>query len=214
MYRSSLFLLFILLVFLCSPGVHGDFEQVDVFKAGELGYKEFRLPVLVVTNKGTLLAICEGGRTGSDFGDRDLVMRRSEDGGRSWSEIKILRDEGRITCANPAAIVNRKTGRILLFSTLNAKRAFVSYSDTDGLIWSTFREITPVFEEFRSEFDWTRCCTGPGLGIELNKGKYKGRYVLPVWICNDDKGKYRSGVIYSDDKGLSWHRGGAERPLI
>ena len=39
------------------------FQQTDVFFAGELGYKEFRIPALVVTKSGTLLAISEAGQT-------------------------------------------------------------------------------------------------------------------------------------------------------
>jgi sialidase-1 len=184
------------------------FEQVDVFVAGERDYKEFRIPVLVVTNSGTLLAISEAGRTSSDSGDRDLLLRRSTDGGRTWSaDIQLLRDEGASTCGNPTVLVDRQTGRIHLLSTVNGARVFHNYSDDDGVTWSDFRDITEVFEAFKPRFAWTRFATGPGLGIELARGKYKGRFVMTLWFTSDEK-QFRSAVVYSDDRGKTWKPGG------
>jgi hypothetical protein len=94
-------------------GDKSGFEQTDVFLAGELGYKEFRIPVLVVTNSGTLLAISEAGWTSADAGDRDILLRRSTDGGRTWSqEVQLILDRGKSRCGSPAALVDSKTGRI------------------------------------------------------------------------------------------------------
>jgi sialidase-1 len=190
------------------------FEQVDVFVAGERDYKEFRIPVLVVANSGTLLAISEAGRTSSDFGDRDLLLRRSTDGGRTWSgDIQLLRDEGASTCGNPTVIVDRPTGRIHLLSTVNAKRVFHNYSDDEGVTWSDFRDLTEVFEAFKSRFDWTRFATGSGLGIELARGKYKGRFVMTLWFTRNEK-QYRSAIVYSDDRGRTWKAGGLSDPAF
>ncbi len=53
-------------------------SQVDVFVSGTEGYHTFRIPALLVTPDGTLLAICEGRKTsGADHGDVDLVLKRS-----------------------------------------------------------------------------------------------------------------------------------------
>jgi len=184
------------------------FEQVDVFTAGERDYKEFRIPVLVVTNSGTLLAISEAGRTSSDFGDRDLLLRRSTDGGRTWSaNMQLLRDEGASTCGNTTVLVDRQIGRIHLLSTMNGEYVFHNYSDDDGVTWSDFHDITEVFEAFNPRFPWTRFATGSGLGIELDRGKYKGRFVMTLWFTKDEK-QFRSAVIYSDDRGKTWQPGG------
>ena len=52
--------------------------QTDLFTSGTLGYHTFRIPALVVTTRGTLLAIAEGRRNSQhDTGDIDLVLRRS-----------------------------------------------------------------------------------------------------------------------------------------
>ncbi len=57
-------------------------EQVDVFVAGTGGYHTYRIPSVIRTRRGTLLAFCEGRKGGrGDAGDLDLVMKRSSDGG-------------------------------------------------------------------------------------------------------------------------------------
>jgi len=186
-------------------------EQTTVFIRGELGYKKLRIPVLVVCNSGTFLAISEVGRTNSDFGDRDLLLRRSVNGGRTWSSVEILHDEGTRTCGNPTVIVNRIEGRIHMLSTVDALQAFYNYSDDDGLAWSHFRDITGVCEQFKPRFPWTRFATGSGLGIELKHGEYKGRFVMTIWFTSDEK-VFRSAVIYSDDRGTTWKPGGLTDP--
>ena len=51
-----------------------------LFKSGENGYNTFRIPALVVTNEGTVLAFAEGRKNGSsDTGDIDIVLKRSTD---------------------------------------------------------------------------------------------------------------------------------------
>src|SRR3954470_9791695 len=70
-------------------------SQVDVFVAGRDGYHTFRIPSLLATPRGTLLAFCEG-RKGSrgDSGDIDLVLRRSTDGGATWGPLRVIADDG------------------------------------------------------------------------------------------------------------------------
>jgi formylglycine-generating enzyme required for sulfatase activity len=184
------------------------FAQTDVFFAGELGYKEFRIPALVVTKGGTLLAISEAGWTGADAGDRDILLRRSTDGGQSWSEqVQMILDEGTSTCGSPACLVDPDTGRIHLMAAVDSTKGFHTYSDDDGQTWSKFREITGPFEALKSTWAWTRFDTGPARGIKLTRGKFKGRFIQPMWLAKDLE-QYRSGVIYSDDQGVTWKPGG------
>src|SRR6266404_5634441 len=53
----------------------GPLTQVDVFRSGEGGYHTYRIPALITTPKGTLLAFCEGRKnSGSDTGDFTCFM--------------------------------------------------------------------------------------------------------------------------------------------
>ena len=106
-----------------------ELVQTDVFHAGQDGYHTYRIPALVVTQKGTLLAICEGRKTGrGDHGDLDMVLKRSTDGGRSWGPLELIYEEGgtaKVTIGNPCPVVDRTTGMIwlLLNSLLNLSRS-------------------------------------------------------------------------------------------
>src|SRR5258706_14901534 len=68
---------------------------VDVFVAGQEGYHTYRIPSLLLTAKGTLLAFAEGRKNGrGDSGQIDLVIKRSVDGGRTWSGLAVGAAEG------------------------------------------------------------------------------------------------------------------------
>src|SRR6266852_6349414 len=67
------------------------FEQRDVFVSGHDGYFAYRIPAIETAPDGSLLAFAEARKyhlndPGSDKQDIDLVMKRSTDGGRTWSE--------------------------------------------------------------------------------------------------------------------------------
>jgi sialidase-1 len=50
---------------------------------------------MVVTAKGTVLLFCEGRKNSRrDSGDIDLLMKRREDGGKTWSKQVIIHEEG------------------------------------------------------------------------------------------------------------------------
>jgi hypothetical protein len=63
--------------------------QKALFVKGAGGYNNYRIPALITTHKGTLLAFCEG-REGGDSSDIDLLLRRSEDGGKSWTPKQVV----------------------------------------------------------------------------------------------------------------------------
>ena len=58
-------------------------KPAPVFISGQEGYKSYRIPALICLPDGDLLAFCEGRVAGSDdFGNIDIVMKRSRDQGR------------------------------------------------------------------------------------------------------------------------------------
>ncbi len=206
---------------LAATAATAELRQVPLFVAGQEGYHTFRIPSLLVTAKGTLLAFCEGRKQGrGDAGDIDLVYKRSTDGGRTWSRLQVLWDDGSNTCGNPCPVVDRRTGIIWMLMTHNlgedteaaivtgtsrgSRTVWVCSSRDDGQSWSRPIEITAAVKPPQ----WSWYATGPGVGIQLRSG----RLLIP---CDHkaDKGKTRgSHVIYSDDGGQTWQRGGSVGP--
>lgn len=195
--------------------------EIPLFVSGMEGYHTFRIPSLLVTKHGTLLAFCEGRKNGgSDAGHIDLVLRRSKDGGQTWSPLQILWNDGENTCGNPCPVQDEETGRIHLLLTHNlsedkesaihagtskgTRTVWVCHSDDEGGTWSAPREITKTTKMS----DWTWYATGPGIGIQIKKGPRKGRLVIP---CDHNMAGTRqawSHIIYSDDRGKTWKIGG------
>ena len=195
--------------------------QKAIWISGEGGYHTYRIPSLVVTQKGTMLAFCEGRKNGShDAGDIDLLVRRSTDNGLTWSEQKIIWSDGKNTCGNPSPVIDVKTGKIWLLSTWNlgndherqiingkskdTRRVFVMSSEDDGISWSEPKEITAVTKKS----NWSWYATGPGSGIQMMHGRYAGRLVIACDHMEKGTNHYYSHVIYSDDHGQSWELGG------
>lgn len=180
------------------------------FTKGTDGYFAYRIPSLLVSTKGTLLAFCEGRKTTlSDDGNNDLVLRRSFDGGKTWAAMQIIHDDGGdavVSIGNPCSVVDRSTGAILL--TMNKKngRVLLTRSEDDGVTWSPVQDITD--QASRSEWGWY--ALGPGVGIQLEHGPHKGRLVVPAnhRLTKDRSGPSESHVIYSDDHGRTWQLGG------
>jgi sialidase-1 len=188
-------------------------EHVDVFVSGRGGYHTYRIPSIVRTNEGTLLAFCEGRKTGrGDHGDLDLVLRRSKDDGKTWEPMTLVYEEGgekKITIGNPAPVVERQTGTIWLPFCRNNSDVLITHSKDDGLTWSEPRDITAAVKKP----DWNWYATGPVNGIQLQYGPHKGRLVIPcdhrVKGKSDNSWQHagRSHVIYSDDRGVTWKLG-------
>ncbi|HUG90452.1 MAG TPA: sialidase family protein [Planctomycetaceae bacterium] len=198
---------------LCSASVLAAAEpfRSDVFVSGTEGYHTYRIPAVVVTTKGTLLAFCEGRKTSrADHGDIDLVLRRSADGGRTWQAMQVVYEEGgdaAITIGNPCPVVDGKTGRVWLPFCRDNDEVFVTFSDDEGMTWAEPRRITGSVK--RPGWGWY--ATGPGVGIQLQHGPHAGRLVIP---CDhrepiDGRPVMYSHVFYSDDHGETWKLGGS-----
>lgn len=210
-------------------------DSVALFVSGTEGYDTYRIPAIVTTNEGTLLAFCEGRKEGGgDAGNIDIVMKRSIDDGKNWSEQMVLWDDVENTCGNPCPVVDNMTGEIHLLLTHNlgsdhesdiihktsesTRTVWVMKSSDDGSTWTDAQEITSTTK--KKEWGWY--ATGPGNGIQIKHGPRKGRLVIPCDHSYDDpKGNVRNGpyeygshAIYSDDHGQTWQLGGTIRPKV
>src|SRR5207244_2570531 len=113
-----------------------DVRRTDLFISRAEGYRAFRIPAMIVTPRGTVLAICEGRKKStSDSGNIDLVLRRSTDGGKTWEPLRVIIDDGDNTAGNPCPVVDRQTGTIWLPFCRNNREVLVTFSRDEGETW-------------------------------------------------------------------------------
>src|SRR5690606_26416083 len=121
-------------------------DSVDVFVGGEGGYHTYRIPAIVRTHSGALLAFCEGRKnSASDFGDIDLLLKRSFDGGKTWGPTQLVYEQGgnsEINIGNPTRVVDRSTGVVWLVLARDTERVLVGRSFNDGTSWTPLVDIT------------------------------------------------------------------------
>ncbi len=198
------------------------------YAAGDAGYHTFRIPAVVETKRGTLLAFAEGRHdSAGDTGAIDTVLRRSSDGGCHWGPLSVVTtSKTGGTAGNPSPVVTAN-GRVVLLTTHNGpeatesvimsgqasdaetRRVHVQYSDNDGRDFSATRDITADTKAA----DWRWYATGPGHAIVLRSG----RIVVPANHSSappagsadvgTEKKYYGGHAIYSDDGGRNWRIG-------
>lgn len=173
-------------------------EHTELFIPGQEPGRDYRIPSMIVLPDDTVLAFAESRvEAMSDLLDIDIVMRRSLDGGRTWEPIQVVRNEGSHTVHSPTPVYDADTDMVWMPFCLDYKTLFIMSSTDKGVTWSQPRNLS---EEIGLGDDvW--CHTGPGNGIQMTTG----RLVIPGTL--DDV-----TIIYSDDHGEHWKRGGFIAP--
>ena len=165
----------------------------------------YRIPTIIKTQSGTLLAFCEGRQSLFDHGHIDMVMKTSADGGETWSPLRVIWTDGKSTCGNPAPVIDERSGDIVLLGTYNNIQVMLMRSSDAGAHWTAPQDITA---QIKSP-DWQWYATGPVHGIQIKQGQFKGRIVIPCNHTMMGAKQHISHVIYSDDHGYTWHQGGS-----
>ena len=211
----------LLLWLLALPVFAAEPEFFDVFTPRTDGFASIRIPAIVATKKGTLLAFAEGRAADADQAKNKLVLKRSEDRGQTWSKIETIAADGDKALNNPCAVVEQETGRVLLMyqaypASLSERsgqietghagekivRNFLITSDDDGQTWSKPRDLTATTKRPEKV---TTLASGPGIGIQLRHGKHAGRLLFP--FNEGPFGVWNIYAVYSDDRGETWHIG-------
>jgi sialidase-1 len=208
----------LLVTMLASPAVaQPPLVHVNVYTSGQEGYAYYRIPALEAAPDGALLAFAEArkynaGDPGMESNEIDLVCKRSTDGGRTWSALRVIEHAGpRWSAANPATVVDRQTRRVWVLhlrckpgrGTDGARpgtddsQVLARWSDDNGQTWSAPQDLTAASRDMNDP-KWGATVIGPGGMIQDRAG----RLVAAAW-------KYAPfGVlaVYSEDHGRTWHR--------
>ena len=211
------------------------FREQPLFTTGNDGYNCYRIPAIITAPNGDLLAFAEGRVKGcNDFGDVDVILKKSTDNGLTWGNLVVVADNGILQAGNPAPVVDFldpafPNGRMFLFyNTGDAsehdirkgkglREVWYITSTDNGQNWSAPTNITQYVHKvnqpnknpaYNFKEDWrTHACT-PGHAIQLTKGQYAGRLYIP---SNHSQGtpqaKFndnRAQAFYSDDHGKTW----------
>jgi sialidase-1 len=190
-----------------------------VFVAGQDDYPSIRIPSLITTATGTVLAFAEGRQRQNDHAQNNIILRRSDDSGATWGELQVVADEGGDSLNDPAAVVDRSNGRILVHYTRfaegyhsqaaepgyddpRASRNYVVTSDDDGRTWSEPLDITRRVKRDDVRSAVVTC----GVGIQLRRGPHAGRLVFAVYQFPGGPIRH-SYACFSDDGGATWAMG-------
>ncbi|MBO4536873.1 MAG: exo-alpha-sialidase, partial [Bacteroidales bacterium] len=210
---------------------------VGVRKAGDDGSKAFRIPGLVTTNKGTLLAVYDVRYNNSkDLQEHiDIGLSRSTDGGRTWEKMRTpiaFGERGGLPLAqngagDPAILVDEVTGEAWIasiwahgmgnaaswwstvpgLSPAYTAQLVMSRSSDDGRSWSEPRSVTPALKDSA----WAFFFEGPGRGITTSDGTI----VFAMQYTDFDAGRTpHAGLLYSKDHGVTWHRQAAAKDSV
>lgn len=213
-------------------------QETAVFVSGNEGHKSYRIPAIVDLPNGQLLAFAEGRVHGAgDFGDVNIVLKRSSDKGKTWSAIQTVVDYDVLQAGNPAPVVDLTDpaypqGRVFLFYNTgnnhenevrkgNGLREVWYRTSTDGgATWSDPVNITtqthkPLNTQANAAYNfteaWRSYANTPGHAMQFQSGQYKGRiYVAANHSVGDpkrDATDYVAHGFYTDDHGKTFHIG-------
>jgi len=194
------------------PALTDLFHQLDARLPGG----DYRIPSLVTTLNGTLLAFVAGRMHRTDITPNILYLRRSEDDGATWTPAQaVLQDPHNRTEYGGAPVVDPATGKVHLIFTANVFGAagctgcplHVTSSGDGGRTWSPPRSLSVRGPENRT---WGGALAS---GIALTRGKHAGRLVVALRHdcgCHDLRASF---AIFSDDQGKTW-TGGNEMLLL
>ena len=224
--------IFLIFIVLFSHQSFAQDKAVPVFVSGNEGHKSYRIPAIIKLPDGSLLAFAEGRvNNAGDFGDINIVLKKSTDKGKSWSALQTVVDYDKMQAGNPAPVVDLYDpafpgGRIFLFYNTgnnhegevrkgNGLREVWYKTSTDGgLTWSepvnitvqTHRPKQPQLNpSYNFSEDWRSYANTPGHAMQFGSGKYKGRIFV---AANHSEGDplpkaedYKAHGFFTDDHG-------------
>ncbi len=183
--------------------LNDDFENSEIlFERNINGYSGYRIPALISLPNQTLIAFAEARKDSmSDYGNIDIVMRKSEDGGKTWGKMQLIWDNGELAVQNPSPVYDNETKTLFLLVAVDRKETYILNSNNMGKTWSEPKLISGIFPE-----NWNFKGPSPGKSIQLQSGRLlvSGMYNVKDENKEVDWGSF---YMYSDDHGGTWWLG-------
>lgn len=217
-----------------TPGSPFTYRLASVLRAaGQDNCDTYRIPGLVTTGKGTLIAVYDNRYNNSKDlqEDIDIGMSRSTDGGETWEPMKVIMDMGewggrseRLNgIGDPAVLYDHTTGTIWVAAL------WMSGSAPDQMLWWASQpgmspEETGQFILVKSNDDgltwsepinitgqikdpaWQLLLQGPGAGITLSDGTL----VFPAQFKADLGQKALDGGQYTCHSTIIYSKDGGQ----
>ena len=188
--------------------------------AGEDNCHTYRIPGIITTNKGTLIAVYDNRYNNSKDlqEDIDIGMSRSTDGGKTWEPMRVIMDMGQWGgnpqqlngTGDPCILYDHTTHTILV-----AALWMSGLSERDMLwclSWSEPMNITSQIKDPK----WQLLLAGPGRGLALDDGTliFPAQFKQDIGVKAIDGGQYtcHSTIVYSRDGGNQWHIANGAKP--
>ena len=198
---------------------------LGVRQAGDDGVAAYRIPGIVTSKQGTLLAVYDVRHNSSvDLQEYvEIGLSRSVDDGKTWQKMQIPMSFGEYGglpkaqngVGDPSILVDDKTGAIWIIAAwthgMGNERAWFNSQDgmdksrtaqlmlvksvDDGKTWSQPINITNQVKQP----SWKFLLQGPGRGITMKDGTL----VFPIQFIDSLKMPH-AGVMYSKDRGQNW----------
>lgn len=228
-------IVYVLLYFGIAINSAAQQHYIPVFVANSEGHQSYRIPAIISLKNGHLLAFAEGRVNGAgDFGDINIVLKKSTDNGKTWSALTTVVDYDKFQAGNPAPVVDftdpkYPKGRIFLFyNTGNnhegevrkgngIREVWYKTSVDGGINWSQAINITnqvhkpnrpQINPNYNHAEDWRSYANTPGHALQFDGGIYKGRIFI---AANHSAGPpqkagmdYAAHGYFTDDHGLSF----------
>ena len=188
-------------------------ERTVLFNMGDYDSQYWRIPALVTAADNSLVAVVD--KRGSSLGDLpntiSIMLRRSTDNGKNWSEPVVVAQGGNgKTYGDPAVVLDKKTGNLICMfvgdqglwnaTPYNRQGIYVSKSTDNGVSWSEPVAITD--QVYANHSSWYAGFAGSGHGLCLKDGRLM--FVLAIRATSATGVPLHNYAIYSDDGGDNW----------
>ncbi|MBR2475714.1 MAG: exo-alpha-sialidase, partial [Bacteroidaceae bacterium] len=196
-------------------------KRVLIYSPGDYSSKNYRIPAIVTAHDGSLVIATDKRKNNQNDlpDDIDVLINRSTDGGKTWSEpLTIAQGTGYGAGFGDAGLARttEENGLICVFvggkgffggTPTDPNRTYICKSNDNGQSWTAPIDITPQL--FGSECsdpvrrNWNASFCASGAGLLTRDGTIC--FVAAVRETSDSSvGSVSNYVYYSEDNGTTW----------